>query len=153
MILRPEHIAASRINWNSKSQNLRLLAEDLNLGSDSFIFIDDSPIEIAEVNAGCPEVLAIQLPSEGVDLSHFFENIWAFDRLKVTSEDKQRTAFYQSDREREKLMTVRIILRLLFRALTLMSKFGNHAGGGAARVPDDPEGQPVQPDNHKTHRG
>ena len=59
---RREHVVAAMINWQPKSQNLRTLAARLNLGLDSFVFIDDNPVECAEVRAGCPEVLTLQWP-------------------------------------------------------------------------------------------
>ncbi len=65
MRLREEHLIASRVNWEAKSANLRSLAEELQLSLDSFILIDDSPVECAEVRSGCPSVLTLQLPSGG----------------------------------------------------------------------------------------
>ncbi|HMF51828.1 MAG TPA: hypothetical protein VK603_24435, partial [Candidatus Saccharimonadales bacterium] len=64
MVLKREHIAAAQINWLLKSQNLRQLAKDLNLGSDSFVFIDDSAAECAEVSANAPEVLTLHLSGD-----------------------------------------------------------------------------------------
>src|SRR6185369_5400313 len=54
MRLKREHVVAAMINWLPKSENLRTLAGRLNLGLDSFIFVDDNPVECAEVRAGCP---------------------------------------------------------------------------------------------------
>ena len=102
-VLRPEHFAARRINWRRKSENLKNLAAELNLGLDSFVFIDDSPVECAEVQANCPEVLALQIPQAVEQVEDFLKHCWAFDRLKVTSEDKQRTAQYRQNRLREEL--------------------------------------------------
>ena len=51
MILRKEDLAAWKINWESKATNLEELAQALNLGLDSFVFIDDNPIECAEVRS------------------------------------------------------------------------------------------------------
>ena len=62
--LRRDHVVAAMINWQPKSQNLRTLAARLNLGLDSFVFIDDNPVECAEVRAGCPEVLTLQWPQD-----------------------------------------------------------------------------------------
>ena len=104
MLLKRDHIAAVKINWSPKSQNLQILARELNLGPDSFIFIDDNPIECAEVQAACPEILTIQLPDASADIKHLFENIWVFDHLKVTEEDKKRSDFYKKDREREEFL-------------------------------------------------
>jgi FkbH-like protein len=62
MLVRRDHFLASRINWKPKSANLRSLANELSLGLDAFILIDDDPVECGEVRANCPDVLAIQLP-------------------------------------------------------------------------------------------
>lgn len=102
-ILRPEHFVARRINWRPKSENLKDLAAELNLGLDSFVFIDDSPLECAEVQANSPEILALQIPRAADKVEDFLKHCWAFDRLKVTSEDKQRTALYRQNRLREEL--------------------------------------------------
>ncbi len=99
MILKRDHIVAWRINWLPKSANIRSLAQELNLGLDSFIFLDDNPVECAEVRARCPDVLTLRLPVEG-DIVRFVEHVWAFDRPSVTSEDQQRTALYKQEIER-----------------------------------------------------
>ncbi|HZW29746.1 MAG TPA: HAD-IIIC family phosphatase, partial [Isosphaeraceae bacterium] len=102
MILKRDHLVCWRINWQPKSENIRAMARELNLGLDSVIFLDDNPIECAEVRAGCPEVLTLRLPIEG-DLVRFLEHVWAFDRPNVTAEDRQRTAMYRQEIERARL--------------------------------------------------
>ncbi|KFE71835.1 SDR family NAD(P)-dependent oxidoreductase [Hyalangium minutum] len=101
MALKLEHITTHRINWLPKSQNLRSLAEELNVGLDSFIFLDDNPVEIAEVKAACPQVLALTVPKEAEALPTLVDHIWAFDRLVVTEEDKKRTQMYRQNKERD----------------------------------------------------
>ncbi len=100
MPLKREHIVASRVNWNPKSGNLRELASELNVGLDSFVFIDDSPMECAQVRTACPEVLTLQLPASD-SITQFVANIWAFDKEKITEEDRRRTASYRENRDRE----------------------------------------------------
>lgn len=100
MPLQTKHLVASRINWQSKSANLVALAQELQLGLGSFIFIDDNPLECAEVQANCPDVLTLPLPEDLGRLSHFLAHVWAFDHLRVTEEDKQRTALYQANTAR-----------------------------------------------------
>ncbi|MGZ3413543.1 MAG: HAD-IIIC family phosphatase [Isosphaeraceae bacterium] len=102
MPLKREHLVAWRINWVPKSENIRSLAQELNLGLDGFVFIDDNPVECAEVRANCPEVLTLQLPPAD-DVGRFLSHLWAFDRLKVTSEDRQRTAMYRRNAERSRV--------------------------------------------------
>uniref|UniRef100_UPI00286A4FB3 FkbM family methyltransferase n=1 Tax=Chamaesiphon sp. OTE_75_metabat_556 TaxID=2964692 RepID=UPI00286A4FB3 len=97
MLLTREHLVSSCINWQPKSVNLKVLAAELQLSLDSFIFIDDNPVECAEVRANCPEVLTLQLPAECDRIPQFLEHVWAFDRLYVTQEDRQRTELYQQN--------------------------------------------------------
>ncbi len=99
MVLKREHLVTWRINWQPKSQNIQDLARELNLGLDSFVFLDDNPVECAEVKAGCPGVLVLRLPLEE-DFGGFLERIWAFDRFMTTAEDLKRTAMYQQEAER-----------------------------------------------------
>jgi FkbH-like protein len=102
MTLKLEHLVAWRVNWLPKSENLKSLAAELNLGLDSFIFIDDNPVECAEVQAACPDVLVLQLPIKD-DIPKFLNHVWAFDHMKVTEEDKQRTVLYKQNVERNRL--------------------------------------------------
>ncbi len=102
MPLKREHLVAWRINWVPKSENIRSLAQELNQGLDAFVFIDDNPVECAEVRANCPEVLTLQLPPAD-DVGRFLTHLWAFDRLRVTSEDRQRTSMYRENAERSRV--------------------------------------------------
>ena len=100
LLLRPEHLTASRVNWRPKSENLRSLAAELNLGLDSFVFLDDSPIEVAEVRAACPEVLALAVPPDADRAAAFLRHCWPLDSTRVTDEDRQRGARYQQESQR-----------------------------------------------------
>ncbi|NET58108.1 MAG: FkbM family methyltransferase [Symploca sp. SIO2E6] len=102
MPLKRDQIVQSRINWQPKSENLQSLAEELNLGLDSFIFVDDNPIECAEVQTNCPGVLTLQLPSAAEQIPQFLNHIWAFDHLKLTKEDEKRAELYQQNLLRER---------------------------------------------------
>ena len=102
MLIRREHLASYRINWQTKSRNIQSLAHELNLGLDSFIFIDDNPVECAEVKSSCPEVLTLQLPTDPGLYPSFLQSIWAFDRAASTAEDGNRTRMYQENAERER---------------------------------------------------
>ncbi|MDA0740615.1 MAG: HAD-IIIC family phosphatase [Bacteroidetes bacterium] len=62
MPLKKSMITTQRINWLPKSENLKNIAQELNLSLDSFIFIDDSDFEISQVNDQCPEVVTLQVP-------------------------------------------------------------------------------------------
>ncbi len=97
MILKKKHFTVNRINWNRKSDNIIELAEELNLGLDSFIVIDDNPVECAEIRARCPSVMTLQCPANTSEIKSFISNSWAFDHIKVTDADRKRTKQYQEN--------------------------------------------------------
>ncbi|WP_309059780.1 SDR family NAD(P)-dependent oxidoreductase [Streptomyces sp.] len=104
MPLRREHLAAWRIGWDPKPDGLVALARELGLGLDSFVFLDDNPVEIAAVRAACPQVLALTFPADRSErLPGMLERIWAFDRPEVTAEDRGRAADYTARRHRDRL--------------------------------------------------
>lgn len=103
MVLKRDDIVSWRINWDAKSDNLISLSEELQLGLDSFVFIDDNPVECAEVQAHCPEVITLQVPTESSAIAPFLDHVWAFDKLSVTSEDLQRANHYKENIKRERL--------------------------------------------------
>lgn len=100
MLLRPKHFAAMRINWNDKSQGLREIAEELNIGIDSLAFLDDNPFEREQVRGALPEVTVIDLPQDTLQYAAIVRDHPAFERLSLSSEDRQRTTFYAEQRER-----------------------------------------------------
>lgn len=104
MVLRKEDITLSKVNWNKKSDNLKEIANELNLDLNSFIFIDDNPVECAEVRSHCPEALVIELPQNDDHFESYFENHWAFDSNTITEEDKNRAKMYQQNIERNSAM-------------------------------------------------
>jgi FkbH-like protein len=103
MLLRPNHFAAMRINWQSKADNLRQIAAELNLGLDSFVFLDDSELERAEVRRLVPAVTTPELPADPSDYPAFVAQLPYFDALSTTEDDRHRSQMYVEDRERRTL--------------------------------------------------
>jgi FkbH-like protein len=100
MLLRPRHFAAMRISWNDKSQGLREIAAELNIGIDSLAFLDDNPFEREQVRRTLPEVMVIDLPADPLQYAAVVRDHPAFERLTLSAEDQQRTTFYAEQRER-----------------------------------------------------
>ena len=103
MLLKPEHFTIQCVNWQPKSQNIRQIAQGLNIGLDSIIFIDDNPVECAEVQANLPDVFTICLPQDSSIAARALRHTWAFDLPPGTREDSERAEMYQRDTQREKL--------------------------------------------------
>lgn len=94
MVLRKKDFVSNRINWESKSKNLRSLASELNVGLDSFVFIDDNPVECAEIEANCAEVLTICLSPTDCTEEDYLKRVWDLDILQITEEDRSRSDYY-----------------------------------------------------------
>ncbi len=119
MPLRPEHIVARRINWESKAANLRELAAELKLGLDSFIFVDDSPVECAAMLGECPDVLTVQLPGDPQEAPGLLKRLWAFDRWGTTQEDRERTRMYRESVAREQVRKTSLSLADFLESLAI----------------------------------
>ena len=105
LVLRKEHFAAYRINWQDKATNLEELAEELNLGLDSFVFVDDNPVERTLIKQLLPMVSVPDFPTQPYDLPVFFKNLVEeeFKVYSVTEEDKVKTAQYKANAQRSNL--------------------------------------------------
>jgi FkbH-like protein len=98
------HITASRINWKPKSQNLKELASELNLGLDAFVFVDDDPANRQEVAANAPGVTVLPLPADPADYCRILTQLWVFDSpTRLTSEDRERASMMQQEQERQQI--------------------------------------------------
>jgi FkbH-like protein len=110
MIVKRSDFVAWRINWKPKSENLAELARELNLGIDSFAFVDDSPVECNEVQSAHPAVLVLELPRDRSELDAFLRHVWELDRFAATREDRERTRMYQDEIQRERLRRTTLTL-------------------------------------------
>jgi amino acid adenylation domain-containing protein/FkbH-like protein/FkbM family methyltransferase len=134
MPLRFDDFIATRINWRPKSENLRSLAEELGFGLDSVVFIDDNPIECAEVRAGCPEALTLCLPENVERIVEFLWGTWAFDRPPLTAEDSQRADFYAAASDRAQSLTQAPTLAAFIAGLDLEIDIAPMVTGDIPRV-------------------
>lgn len=103
MVLKASDFVSVKANWNPKSGNIKEIAQELNLGLDSFVFLDDSSLEIEEVRSEIPDVFALKLPEETSTWKLFLNHLWAFDTYKVTKEDRDRTQMYQAESKRREI--------------------------------------------------
>lgn len=100
MVLRPDDFSAVRCNWDDKAANLRSLAAELNIGLDSFAFLDDNPVERDWVRSQLPEVTVIDLPADPVLYVDALRRVPVFERLSLSAEDRARTDQYRAERLR-----------------------------------------------------
>lgn len=95
MVLRREHFAVMKINWNDKVTNMREIAQELNLGLDSLVFIDNSPFEREWLKDQLPQVEVVALPQDPAMFRRCLLNLDSFAKLVLTEEDRERGQLYR----------------------------------------------------------
>jgi len=103
MRLRLDDIAVFKANWNNKADNLREIAQLLNLGLDSFVFVDDNPVERGLVRELLPEVAVPELPEDPADYVAALDREFAFETVTFTAEDEKRGDLYRDNARRAEL--------------------------------------------------
>jgi FkbH-like protein len=94
-------------SYEPKSLHIKRLAQKLNLGMDSFLFIDDNPLEIAEVKSAIPQIKCMEFPLHDDMIPDFFDEIAdIFKRNKVSFEDIRKTEMYRQTMELNKQFTI-----------------------------------------------
>jgi len=119
MVLRREHFAGMRINWQDKASNMRELAQELNLGLDSFVFMDDSPVECEWVSSQIPDVTVVQLPEDPALYRDTLLRLDAFASFGLTEEDLRRGELYQEQTLRRGLRESVPTLEEFYEALNM----------------------------------
>ena len=102
IILGKDHFSAWRINWQDKATNIQELANELNIGLDSMVFIDDNPTERALVKQALPSVTIPDFPSQPYQLMSFFKQLVDdnFSIYSITEEDRNKTLQYKANARR-----------------------------------------------------
>ena len=103
MVLRLEDIVNFKANWEPKSENIRQIAAELNLGLDSLVFVDDNPAEIEIVRQFVPEVTGICLGDDPSVYARILKDSRLFEVSALTKEDLDRVSLYKQDAYREQL--------------------------------------------------
>jgi len=101
MLIRESHLAAYRINWEDKAANIRAIAQELNIGLDHMLVIDDSPHERAWIRQEIPELRVPELPADPSLYATWVGSLPSLIVLQQTAEDTQRTRQYQDAHNRE----------------------------------------------------
>ena len=103
MILRKKNFACIQINWNDKAENLKQIANEINIGLNSIVFLDDDKINQERIMQEFPEVLTINLPNDPSQYVSILNDLNDFNVLHRTNEDVKRGEMYTQQRERNEL--------------------------------------------------
>jgi FkbH-like protein len=99
-----KNIIIKKINWVDKASNIREISEELNIGLDSIVFIDDSPFEVGYVKSQLPQVTVIKVPKILSDYPKMINEVsQLFYNVSLSKEDGNKTEMYQQNIKRKSL--------------------------------------------------
>jgi FkbH-like protein len=101
MVLRRTDFAGWRINWGDKAQNLAELVDELNLGTDAVVFIDDEPVQRGRVRYALPGVLVVDMPRDPTAYADVVSSLRCFDAPSLSPEDRTRATMAVTERKRD----------------------------------------------------
>ncbi len=106
MVLTDDDIAGRRVSWDPKPAGIADLANEFHLGLDSFVFVDDSPFEIGSVDQQLDAVRTLLVPEDIEELPDLLAESGWFRGVRVTDDDRERTARIQEESGRERAATL-----------------------------------------------
>ena len=125
MVLRLENIVNFKANWDPKSENIRQIATELNLGLDSFVFMDDNPAEIEIGRQFVPEVTCIWAGDDPSLFIPMLQNSRLFEYRNLTAEDMKRVVQYQQEAKRQELASTATDMGSYLSSLEMVAKVSN----------------------------
>lgn len=134
MLLREDHIAVFQANWNDKATNIMAIAEELKLGLDSFVLLDDNPVERDLVRQMLPDVAVPELPEDPAQYARTLAAAGYFEAVTFSDEDRKRAGFYQDNARRLSLQKQAGDLDSYLASLQMEITFQPFDATGRARI-------------------
>lgn len=100
MLLREEHFAVFQANWQDKATNIKAIAQELSLGLDAMVFLDDNPVERGLIRQILPEVAVPELDEDPASYARTLAAAGYFETVAFSEEDRKRAALYQENARR-----------------------------------------------------
>jgi len=134
MVLCRSDIAAFLVNWDDKAENLKIIANRLNIGIDSLVFVDDNPVERARIRQSLPMIAVPELPEDVAQYVRCLAEAGYFEAVAFTSEDRHRAEQYAANVEREVLFESAQSMDEFLRGLEMSLVFGPFTTVDHARI-------------------
>ena len=134
MLLKESHIAVFQANWNDKATNIKAIAQELSLGLESIVFLDDNPVERGLVREILPEVAIPELPDDPALYARTLLASGYFEAIAFSAEDRQRAEFYQDNARRLTLQQQAGDINSYLRSLEMVITFAPFDAVGRTRI-------------------
>jgi FkbH-like protein len=134
MLLKEEHFAVFQANWNDKATNIKAIAEELSLGLDAMVLLDDNPVERGLVRQVLPQVAVPELPEDPALYARTLVAAGYFESVAFSDEDRKRAEMYQSNARRAAVQRQAGDLDAYFASLDMEILFAPFDRTGRARI-------------------
>lgn len=134
MLLKLDHIAVFQANWSDKASNIQAIANELSLGLESMVFMDDNPMERDIVRRMLPQVAVPELPHDPADYVRTVSAGGYFDSTRFSTEDLGRANFYQDNSRRAALKQQAGDIQSYLASLEMQITFQPFDETGRARI-------------------
>ena len=135
MVLRDKDFVSKKLDWNDKASNLMEIADDLNLGLDSIVFLDDSPFELGLIRDALPGVFCVQVPDQISDYPRVVRELKnTFFSPSKTIEDEHKTEMYRQEVRRKAVKRQHVSIDDYLAFLGLRLKFYSDDASLVARA-------------------
>jgi FkbH-like protein len=134
MLLKLDHIAVFQANWNDKATNIQAIANELSLGLDSMVFLDDNPVERGLVRQLLPQVAVPELPEDSAFYARTLAAGGYFEAVAFAAEDLKRAGFYQDNARRVSLQKQAGGVDAYLASLDMTIQFQPFDATGRARI-------------------
>ena len=96
-VLKPNDFSVIKANWEPKHQNIRQIAEELNIGINSLLFLDDNAAEREIVRTNEPLVCVPEIGDDIESYISILDNTGEFELVSISQEDRDRGVMYQGN--------------------------------------------------------
>jgi FkbH-like protein len=134
MLLKLDHIAVFQANWKDKATNIQAIAENLSLGLDAMVFLDDNPVERGLVRKLLPQVAVPELPEDPAEYAETLAAAGYFEAVAFTAEDLKRAGYYRDNLKRSTLLTQAEGVDAYLASLEMTITFQPFDATGRARI-------------------
>lgn len=134
MLLKEKDFAIICANWNDKASNIRQISTSLSLGLESMVFLDDNPVERAQVRMELPDVSVPELPNDPSLYSKTLINAGYFETISFSKEDKKRVKSYEANSKRLKLLKTSSNIDKFLKDLQMKISFKDFDKVGRQRI-------------------
>jgi FkbH-like protein len=96
-VLKLEDFTSFIANWDQKSENIKKVAKQINIGTQSIVYIDDNPAEREIVRGNCPDVAVPEIGSDVLKFINIIDKSGYFEPVSISKDDLNRTSNYKDN--------------------------------------------------------